>query len=175
MLDYKSIFATVITKSEQTIFMFRYEEYFSKYCPFNLDFGTLIQFVRKKRKLIGLDDYSYPWPILDRNIILRKKSLSRKRRPIVEFCRFADSCFFTMAYLSLSEEIWQSVFLGGRKKNGFCNNSKLLLFQAPCFKYFSKNWCYLQILRHAHPELWNNDICTLFFSKFWFSTVSYIA
>ena len=39
-----------------------FREYFSKHCPFHLDFWTLMQFIGKKRKLAGFDDYSYPWP-----------------------------------------------------------------------------------------------------------------
>ena len=100
-----------------------FREYFSKHCPFHLDFWTLMQFIRKKRKLIGFDDYSYSWPIMDRNIKLWKhhwgKSLSAgKGDKLLNFVDLQTRVFRNMPYLSLSGEIWHSGFLWGRKDNG---------------------------------------------------------
>ncbi len=103
----------------------------------------------------------------------RKKSVSRKRREIIEFCCFVNLCFWDHV---LFKPFWRDLilgFLGERKENGFGNNSKLLLLQAPCFK--SKTLVLPVSIVHVNPELWNYDICTWFFSKSLFLTVSYIA
>ena len=69
-----------------------------------------MQFIRKKRKLIGFDDYSYSWPIVDRNIKSwrhhRGKSLSAGRGDkLLNFVDLQTRVFEAMAHLSLSGEI----------------------------------------------------------------------